>query len=132
MVIVHKRSDLDDLALIESISLDGRVSAWLEDKRQIGFNPAGHRHVDHGYSVTSHSAQGLTAERVLINADTSVHPDLLSSRFGYVAVSRASHEASMFTDDVNWLGPQLGTEVSKISALEIRQSTSIEQGISII
>jgi hypothetical protein len=45
---------------------------------------------DHGCAVTSHSAQNLTAERVLIHADTCVHPDLLSSRFGYVAVSRAS------------------------------------------
>ena len=27
-----------------------------------------------GYAVTSHSSQGLTAERVLVNADTGVHP----------------------------------------------------------
>ena len=53
------------------------------------------------------------------HADTSVHPDLLSSRFGYVAVSRASHEATIFTDDVNRLGQQLSSEVSKTPALEI-------------
>jgi ATP-dependent exoDNAse (exonuclease V) alpha subunit len=27
---------------------------------------------DHGYAVTSYSSQGLTAERVLVHADTSV------------------------------------------------------------
>ena len=71
--------------------------------------------------MTSHSAQGLTAERVLINADTGVHPDLLNSRFGYVAVSRASHEANIFTDDANRLNQRLGTEVNKSSALSLEQ-----------
>jgi hypothetical protein len=41
--------------------------------------------------------QGLTAERVLVNADTGVHPDLLNSRFGYVSISRDSHEATVTT-----------------------------------
>ena len=55
----------------------------------------------------------------------------ISSRFGSVGVSCASHEATIFTDDVNRLGLQLSTEVSKSSALEIQQSQSIGQGISI-
>jgi hypothetical protein len=80
---------------------------------------ARHRRFDHGYAVTSHSAQGLTAERVLIHADTSVHPDFLSSRFGYVALSRASHEAMIFTDDANQLAQQLGKEVTKTAASKI-------------
>jgi UvrD-like helicase C-terminal domain len=82
-----------------------------------------------GYAVTSHSSQGLTAERVLIHADTSVHPDLLNSRFGYVSISRASHEATLFTDDMAKLGPQLGEDVSKTSALEINQGSSVGLGI---
>jgi conjugative relaxase-like TrwC/TraI family protein len=121
-----------DLAVIESIAPDGRIAARFDDNRQIEFNAAEHRHFDHGYAVTSHSAQGITAERVLIHADTSVHPDLLSSRFGYVAVSRASHEATIFTDDVNRLAQQLGTEVNKTSALEIDQSQSLGQDMSMI
>jgi ATP-dependent exoDNAse (exonuclease V) alpha subunit len=82
-----------------------------------------------GYStVTSHSSQGLTTERVLVHADTSVHPDLLNSRFGYVSISRASHEATLFTDDLAKLAPQLGADVSKTSALEIDRSSSIGLG----
>jgi ATP-dependent exoDNAse (exonuclease V) alpha subunit len=88
-----------DIAVIDSIGRDGLISARFDNGRQIEFDALTHRHFDHGYAVTSHSAQGLTAERVLINADTGVHPDLLNSRFGYVAVSRASHEANIFTDD---------------------------------
>jgi ATP-dependent exoDNAse (exonuclease V) alpha subunit len=120
-----------DLAVIESITPDGRVAVGFDDNRQLEFDAVEHRHFDHGYAVTSHSAQGLTAERVLIHADTSVHPELLSSRFGYVAVSRASHEATIFTDDVTRLAQQLGMEVSKTAALEINQTVSIGHGIGL-
>jgi ATP-dependent exoDNAse (exonuclease V) alpha subunit len=110
-----------DLAVIESISPDGPISARLDNNRLVEFDAKEHRHFDHGYAVTSHSSQGLTAERVLVNADTGVHPDLLNSRFGYVSISRASHEATLFTDDVVKLSPQLAADVSKPSALEINQ-----------
>ena len=119
------------LRSIESIAPDGRISARLENNRQIEFSPSEHRHFDHGYAVTSHSAQGLTAERVLVNADTGVHPDLLNSRFGYVSISRASHEATLFTDDMTKLSPQLSADVSKTTALEINQAASISHGIGI-
>jgi hypothetical protein len=120
-----------DLAVIESIHPDGRVVASLGDNRQIEFNAYEHPHFDHGYAVTSHSSQGLTAERVLVHADTSVHPDLLNSRFAYVSVSRASHHAVVFTDDVAKLGPQLGADVSKTSAIEINHALAIAQGIGL-
>jgi conjugative relaxase-like TrwC/TraI family protein len=112
-----------DLAVVEAIHPDGRLSARLDNNHQIEFNASEHRHFDHGYAVTSHSSQGLTAERVLVHADTSVHPDLLSCRFAYVSISRASHEATFFTDDMAKLGPQLGADVSKTSALEINQAS---------
>jgi conjugative relaxase-like TrwC/TraI family protein len=120
-----------DMAAIEAIHPDGRLSIRLDNNRQIEFSPNEHRHLDHGYAVTSHSSQGLTAERVLVHADTSVHPDLLNSRFAYVSISRASHQATLFTDDMAKLGPQLGADVSKTSALEITQASSIAQGIGI-
>jgi len=121
-----------DIAVIDSIGSDGLVSARLDNGRQIEFNAGTHRHFDHGYAVTSHSAQGLTAERVLINADTGVHPDLLNSRFGYVSVSRASHEVAIFTNDASRLGPQLSTDVSKSSALEVNRNLEIGQAISLM
>jgi conjugative relaxase-like TrwC/TraI family protein len=114
-----------DLAIIESITPDGRVTARLDNNRQIQFPASEHRHFDHGYAVTSHSSQGLTAERVLVNGDTSVHPDLLNSRFAYVSISRASHQATLFTDDMAKLAPQLGADISKTSALEVNQAQSV-------
>ncbi|MGD1082604.1 MAG: ATP-binding domain-containing protein [Candidatus Sulfotelmatobacter sp.] len=118
-----------DMAVIEAIQPEGRISARLGNNRQIEFPASEHRHFDHGYAVTSHSSQGLTAERVLVHADTTVHPDLLNSRFAYVSISRASHEATLFTDDAAKLGPQLGADVSKTSALEVNQAQSVGLGI---
>jgi ATP-dependent exoDNAse (exonuclease V) alpha subunit len=120
-----------DMATIEAIHADDRLSIRLANNRQIEFNPNEHRHLDHGYAVTSHSSQGLTAERVLVHADTRVHPDLLNSRFGYVSISRASREATLFTDDMAKLAPQLGADGSKTSALEVNQASSIAQGIGL-
>jgi len=120
-----------DLAQIESISADGRIAARLDGGRHIEFNAVEHRHFDHGYAVTSHSAQGLTTERVLIHADTGVHPDLLNSRFGYVSVSRASHEAMIFTNDAAKLGKQLGTEINKSAALELAPYQSANRGLGL-
>jgi len=120
-----------ELATIETVDPNGRLSAHLVNNRQIDFNPSEHRHFDHGYAVTSHSAQGLTAERVLVHADTGVHPDLLNSRFGYVSISRASHAATLFTDDMAKLAPQLGADVSKTSALDLNPSPSVAQGLGI-
>jgi conjugative relaxase-like TrwC/TraI family protein len=120
-----------DLAVIEAIGSDGRISARLDNNRQTEFNANEHGHFDHGYAVTSHSSQGLTAERVLVHADTSVHPDLLNSRFAYVSISRASHDVTLFTDDMAKLGPQLTADVSKTSALEISQAPTLAEGIGI-
>jgi conjugative relaxase-like TrwC/TraI family protein len=119
-----------DLAVIESVASDGFISARLDNNRRAEFNAQQHPHFDHGYAVTSHSSQGLTAERVLVNADTGVHPDLLNSRFGYVSISRASHEATLYTDDLIKLDPQLSADVSKTSALEVDRTTSINLGLA--
>jgi hypothetical protein len=97
--------ELIDYGALRANEPEGQFCARLDNNRQIEFNVIEHRHFDHGYAVTSHSSQGLTAERVLVHADTSVHPGLLNPRFGYVSFSRARHEVKLFTDDTAKLGP---------------------------
>jgi ATP-dependent exoDNAse (exonuclease V) alpha subunit len=82
------------------------------------------RHFDHGYAVTSHSSQGLTAEHVLVNMDTNVHPELINSRFAYVSVSRASHDAQIYTNDAASLAESLSRDVSKASAIDFGKAQS--------
>jgi ATP-dependent exoDNAse (exonuclease V) alpha subunit len=111
-----------ELSKIERIDTDGNVALRLEDGRAVQFNAADHPHLDHGYAVTSHSSQGLTADRVLINIDTAANPQLISSRFAYVAVSRASLDAEIYTDDSAGLGQRLAHDVTKTSAVEFSHS----------
>ncbi len=68
---------------------DGRMSLKFEDGRIVNIDPATHPHLDHGYAVTSHSSQGQTADRVLIQVDTELAAkDLLNNRMAYVEEKR--------------------------------------------
>jgi ATP-dependent exoDNAse (exonuclease V) alpha subunit len=105
-----------ELATVESIS-DGSMRLKMDGGRAVEIDPRQHPHLDHGYAVTSHSSQGQTAERVLINVDTELAArDLLNSRMAYVAVSRGAHDAQIFTNDVAGLPMALGHEVAHAQA----------------
>ena len=89
----------------------------MDSGRSVEIDPAKHPHLDHGYAVTSHSAQGQTADRVLIHVDTELAArDLLNNRMAYVAVSRGAHDAQIFTSDRAKLPQALGRDVSHESA----------------
>jgi conjugative relaxase-like TrwC/TraI family protein len=114
-----------EMGTIEKISQHGNIALGLEGGRHIEFSADAHPHFDHGYAVTSHSAQGLTADRVLINADTTVHPELLNARFGYVSISRARLDAELFTDNAADLGLRLCNSIEKSVAVDFSQSKGI-------
>ena len=109
-----------DLGTIQRIDDSGKIIVRMDGNKEktINFDPCKMRHFDHGYAVTSHSSQGLSSERVLVNMDTNVHPELINRRFAYVSVSRASHDAQIFTNDVAKLAKALNRDVSKASAIE--------------
>jgi len=92
---------------IDSNQISVRMDGTKE--RTITFDATEMRHFDHGYAVTSHSSQGLTADRVLVNMDTKVHPELINTRFAYVSVSRASEDVRIYTNDVAILSERLST-----------------------
>jgi ATP-dependent exoDNAse (exonuclease V) alpha subunit len=108
-----------DLGTLISFNSDGRVTLRMDSGKDVSFDPKEMRHFDHGYAITSHSSQGLTSQRVLVNMDTEAHPELVNARFAYVSVSRASQDAQVFTNDATNLAANLRKEVSKTSALDI-------------
>ena len=115
-----------ELGTIENISSEGNLTVQLEKGRTVELNPSENRHFDHGYAVTSHSAQGLTADRVLINVDMKAHPALVNARFAYVSVSRAQNDAQIYTNESVSLEGTLGKDISKSAALT--PAASLEQG----
>lgn len=110
-----------DLGTIQNIDVDRNITVRMDDSedKTVTFDPGQMRHFDHGYAVTSHSSQGLTSERVLVNMDTNVHPELINTRFAYVSVSRASQDAHIFTNDAATLTESLSRDVTKASALDL-------------
>ena len=118
-----------ELGTIQSVTDDGRMALKMESGRSVSIDPKEHPHLDHGYAVTSHSSQGQTADRVLINIDTELGAkDLLNNRMAYVAVSRGAHDAQIFTSDREKLPVVLGHEVSRESAHtpQLKQERAIQ------
>jgi conjugative relaxase-like TrwC/TraI family protein len=114
-----------DLGTIQRFGDGGRITVNMDGgKKTITFDPHEMRHFDHGYAVTSHSSQGLTSERVLVNMDTRVHPELINGRLAYVSISRASHDAQVFTNDAANLAESLSKDVSKTSALDFGRTSA--------
>ncbi len=113
-----------DLGTITKLET-GQVTVQMDGKteRIVQFDPAKMRHFDHGYAVTSHVSQGLTEGRVIANIDTDSARSLINTRLAYVAVSRAEHDARIYTNDADGLGARLATDVSKTSAVDFRQSS---------
>jgi conjugative relaxase-like TrwC/TraI family protein len=104
-----------------TLRMDGRAS------RIVTFDTAEVRQFDHGYAVTSHSSQGLTAGRVLANFDTDSNRNLINTRLAYVAISRASDEVRIYTNDAERLGEKLDASVSKTAALQVNVRTQAVQ-----
>ncbi len=107
----------------------GGLNLKLDNGRALELDPNRHTHLDYGYTVTSHSSQGQTADRVLIHVDTDLGAkDLLNSRMAYVAVSRGAHDAQIFTNNAATLGHELSRDVSHAPAIQQAPlSQTIEQ-----
>jgi hypothetical protein len=111
--------DLGAIQRIDGTQIEVKMDG--KEERTVSFDSAKMRHFDHGYTVTSHSSQGLTTDRVLVNMDTTVHPELINTRFAYVSVSRASQDAQIYTNDAANLGQRLSTDVTKNTAVDVQK-----------
>ncbi len=111
---------------------DGKIAVRLDGKedRTVVFDPNQYRQFDHGYAVTSHGSQGLTAGRVLANIDTDSARSLINTRLAYVSISRASHDARVYTNNAETLGERLATDVTKVTktaAVDFRSPSPTER-----
>jgi conjugative relaxase-like TrwC/TraI family protein len=113
-----------ELGTIEQVSHSGNLEIRMDSGRDVRFNIRQHPHLDHGYAVTSHSSQGLTAERVLIHVDTDMSELLVNERFAYVSVSRAQYDAQIYTNDGSQVFRSFSRENARRTATEVEQQPS--------
>jgi conjugative relaxase-like TrwC/TraI family protein len=108
-----------ELATIERIDATGSIRLSLDSGRHLTLAAGEPLHLDYGYAVTSHSSQGQTADRVLIQLDVGAGEALVNRRLAYVAVSRARHDVQIYTNDKRQLGAVLSRDVSHPSAIDV-------------
>jgi len=118
-----------EIGTISSIK-DEEFAVALDSGREVSFESEKFRHIDHGYAVTSYSAQSQTVDRVLVNADAHESDLLLNQRMGYVAVSRAREDAIIFTNSADQLRAALDRSVDKEMAIEALRQSSARDALS--
>ena len=74
-------------------------------------------HLGHAYATTVHSSQGLTSDRVIIDADS--HSRTTAKDVYYVAISRARNISKIFTNDVEKLPKSIARENIKFNAQDL-------------
>jgi ATP-dependent exoDNAse (exonuclease V) alpha subunit len=109
-----------EFATIESIDLR-RTVMRLDSGRQLNAACGRLRHIDHGYASTSHSAQGATVDRVIVDIDTRLSPELVNRKQFYVSISRARDALMIFTDDRARLGRSVSRSREKSLAVELER-----------
>jgi conjugative relaxase-like TrwC/TraI family protein len=103
-------------------------------EQRINLSDPGDAHLRHGYAQTAHAAQGQTADRVLIHAD-SRSANLVDQKMLYVALSRAKSEAIVVTDDkarlIRAIHERAGEKQTamEVSAPEAAKSKSLGAGL---
>ncbi len=89
------------------------------------------RHIDYGYASTSHSSQGATVDRVIVNIDTARSAELVNRKQFYVSISRARHGITVYTDDSTALRHAVGRTREKSIALE-RLNLSLARDFKVV
>jgi len=113
----EKRIANGELGTITKVEPD-QIRLVMDRGRELSVDLRNFRHLDYGYAVTSHSAQGLTFDRVLVNADTQESVRLLNDRTAYVAISRARYDALIYTDSPQNLSEALNRGTNEETAIE--------------
>lgn len=84
-----------------------RAVVHLDNGKQLSVASHRLRHIDYGYASTSHSAQGATVDRVIVDIDTLLSSELVNRKQFYVSISRAKNAVTVYTDDRSQLGAPL-------------------------
>lgn len=93
--------DLVNGQLAKVVAIDA-ASVTLETKgRHVQLPTDRLLNMDYAYATTAHSAQGLTCDRVLYNAESFSRTTAQDTY--YVSISRERHEVTVFTDDAERL-----------------------------
>jgi len=105
-----------DKGVITELNENEMVVRVNDNLKKINFKE--YNYFDHGYAMTSHKAQGLTAEgKVFVNINTKLINN--RNRF-YVDLSRASEWVKIYTDDTKEMPKCIKNFEEKLSSLSFK------------
>jgi molybdopterin-guanine dinucleotide biosynthesis protein len=111
-----------DMARVSAIAPEGQtLTVSFEDGRTVLLDGRRPLALDHGYCSTVYASQGQTCDRVLIEADS--HSLTSNENTFYVAISRARHEAHIYTDDREMLPVAMSREIENLAALDVHDQS---------
>ena len=111
------------IGTVESIDLAAReLKVDLGSERTLTLDMNRPLRIDHAYCTTVHAAQGQTCDRVLVDADVS--GAMANQSLYYVAISRARHSATLYTDDRELLPRAMSRLDIKHAALDLHRMPS--------
>jgi conjugative relaxase-like TrwC/TraI family protein len=119
-----------DTAIIRELDREsGRAQLEMEGTRRIVQLDLGRvQPVDHAYAITSHASQGRTEDRSLVVVDTGHSRELVNRQQFYVSISRARHEAKVYTSSREDLAAAVSRDAEKSSALALVQGRRTPKG----
>ena len=109
-----------ELGTVDGIHASGQMKVRMDSGRTAMLDPDKPLHIDHGYALTSHSAQGATADRVIVHAESGQSAALVNDRFAYVAGSRGRDGLDVYTDNSKGLTTSLERQFDKTAAVQDR------------
>lgn len=99
--------DNGETGIIKSINENGHWNVAVGD-REITIDPEKYPYVSHAYAMTVHKSQGQSIDRVHVYADSSKGG--LNTNAGYVQMSRAKYDLTVYTDNREELEAQYKKE----------------------
>jgi conjugative relaxase-like TrwC/TraI family protein len=116
-----------NIGTIKSIDEKGNVKVKMENGKIKDLNlKTQYNYADKGYAVTIPKAQGQTAYKVIVNADTGRGVDCNQA---YVAMTRGKHDLKVYTNDKENFREQMKIEQSKTSTLDHEKQQHKQQEV---
>ncbi|MEW5832333.1 MAG: MobF family relaxase [Campylobacterota bacterium] len=90
-----------ETAIITSIAEDGKITATMEGGKAVTFDSKTYQNIDHAYAMTTYKSQGQSVDNVHVYAHSK--EGINNHNAGYVQMSRAKQELTLYTDNAQAL-----------------------------
>ncbi len=101
---------------------NGILSINKDNGDSVNFKPENYNYLDYGYALTVHKAQGQTCDT--IQYVTESNDKMINSESFYVAMTRATDDIHIYTDDADKLADRASIHENEISLHDMLENTN--------